>query len=154
MIVIVLRFVWSTVCHHSQLCQTVVLDRLVRRPIMFSLTKPSVPVVFFSWPLVVQSFLVLLNRCFQLVIWLLSVYCLAYCSIGCLQLCLFTALVLCVTVLNYPWLHQAVVCQGQAIVRDFGRLRGQSILWPCLYKLFLTIGSPNCKYTKLISIYN
>ena len=45
-IIIVLGFVWSIICHYSRLCQTVVFNCLVRRPIVFGLTKPMVSVVY------------------------------------------------------------------------------------------------------------
>ena len=60
---------------------------------------------------------------------------------------------LCVTVLDCPRLHQAVVCRiCQAIMRDFGGLVARSVGF-CLCKLFLTIGSSNCELSKTKSIY-
>ena len=48
-ILIILVFVRSIGRHHSRLCRTVVLNRLidclVRRPIAFGLTEPSVSIV-------------------------------------------------------------------------------------------------------------
>ena len=54
-----------------------------------------------------------------------------------------------VTILNCPWLHRAVthwLCR--VIMRDFGWSVRWLISWPCLCKLFLTIGSSNCKRFK------
>ena len=49
-IVIILGFVWSLICYHSRLFQTIVfnrlLDCLVRRPIAFGLTEPLILVVY------------------------------------------------------------------------------------------------------------
>ena len=97
-IVIVLVFVWSIGRHHSWLCRTIVLDRsvdcLVKRPIAFGLTEPSVSIVRslifdlwsfdHSWPIIrpiAQSFAVSPNRCPWSVAQLLLVYRLACCSI-------------------------------------------------------------------------
>ena len=61
---------------------------------------------------------------------------------------------LCITVLDYSWLCQAVIhwfCR--AIVYNFGQSVGLLALWPCLCKLFLTIGSLNYKQSKTKSIF-
>ena len=61
---------------------------------------------------------------------------------------------LCVIVLDCSWLCRAVVCRFcQTIVCNFGWLVGWSVLWPCLCKLFLTIGSLNYERSKTKSIY-
>ena len=58
-------------------------------------------------------------------------------------------LLLCVTVLDCPWLHQTVVCQVcRAIMRNFDRSIGRLVPWPYLCKLFLTISSSICKRSK------
>ena len=61
---------------------------------------------------------------------------------------------LCVTIFNCFWLCQGVVCWFcQAIVCNFGWLVGWLTPWPCLCKLFLTIGSLNCKRSKTKFIF-
>ena len=107
---------------------------------------------------VIWLFSALLNKCSLLFIQLFLVYCLTYCSII-FNLGLFVWIVcdyqlFYITVFNCLWLYQAVIHEVcPAIVRDFGWSVGRSVHWSCFCKLFLTIGSSNCKQSKTKSTF-
>ena len=60
----------------------------------------------------------------------------------------------CIIILEYSRFCQAVVCRFcWVIVCDFGGLVRRSVPWSYSCKLFLTIGSSNCKRSKTKSIF-